>query len=83
VAKLKDVVTGDVLVDHRCRGDRRTSASRAGDSFAITPKAKGDEGEDGTRVAALVGEDPTLALRRDPQTGEQLLYGLTQMQGWK
>jgi len=49
-------------------------------SFAITPKAKGDEEKMGTGLRRLSEEDPTLALRRDPQTGEQLLFGLTQMQ---
>src|SRR4029077_4395371 len=34
----------------------------------------------GAGLRRLSEEDPTLTLRRDPQTGEQLLYGLTQMQ---
>ena len=34
----------------------------------------------GTGLRRLSEEDPTLTLRRDPQTGEQLLFGLTQMQ---
>ena len=45
-------------------------------SFAITPKAKGDEEKLGTAIRRLHEEDPTLTLRRDPQTGEQLLSGL-------
>src|SRR5437879_9799451 len=49
-------------------------------SFAITPRAKGDEEKMGTGLRRLSEEDPTLLLRRDPQTGEQLLSGLTQMQ---
>ena len=48
-------------------------------SFAITPKAKGDEEKVGTSLRRLAEEDPTLHLRRDPQTGEQLLSGMSQM----
>jgi elongation factor G len=48
-------------------------------SFAVSPKAKGDEEKVGTSLRRLSEEDPTLALRRDPQTGEQLLTGLSQM----
>ena len=48
-------------------------------SFAITPKAKGDEEKMGPALRRLTEEDPTLVLRRDPQTGEQLLAGLSQM----
>jgi elongation factor G len=49
-------------------------------SFAITPKAKGDEEKMATGLRRLSEEDPTLFLHRDQQTGEQLLSGLTQMQ---
>ena len=48
-------------------------------SFAVTPKAKGDEEKVGTSLRRLAEEDPTLVLRRDPQTGEQLLSGMSQM----
>src|SRR5881227_2927491 len=81
VAKLKDVVTGDVLVDHEVPVEPpHIDFPEPVMSFAITPKAKGDEEKMGTGLRRLSEEDPTLSLRRDPQTGEQLLYGLTQMQ---
>jgi elongation factor G len=48
-------------------------------SFAVTPKAKGDEEKVGSSLRRLAEEDPTLVLRRDPQTGEQLLSGMSQM----
>ena len=41
-------------------------------SFAVTPKAKGDEEKVATALRRLHEEDPTLRLRRDPQTGEQI-----------
>ena len=81
VAKLKDVVTGDVLVDHEVPVEPpHIDFPEPVMSFAITPKAKGDEEKMATGLRRLSEEDPTLSLRRDQQTGEQLLSGLTQMQ---
>jgi len=81
VAKLKDVVTGDVLVDHEVPVEPpHIDFPEPVMSFAITPKAKGDEEKMATGLRRLSEEDPTLHLHRDPQTGEQLLSGLTQMQ---
>jgi elongation factor G len=48
-------------------------------SFAITPKAKGDEEKVATAIRRLAEEDPTLRLRRDQQTGEEILSGMSQM----
>src|SRR5690348_17115634 len=81
VAKLKDVVTGDVLVDHEVAVEPpHIDFPEPVMAFAITPQAKGDEEKMGTGLRRLSEEDPTLILRRDPQTGEQLLSGLSQMQ---
>ncbi len=81
VAKLKDVVTGDVLVDHEVPVEPpHIDFPAPVMSFAVTPKAKGDEEKMATGLRRLSEEDPTLVLRRDPQTGEQLLSGLSQMQ---
>jgi elongation factor G len=80
VAKLKETHTGDLLLD----AERDVELPQLGFpepvmSFAITPKAKGDEEKVATSLRRLAEEDPTLSLRRDPQTGEQLLSGLSQM----
>jgi elongation factor G len=80
VSKLKDVMTGDLLLD----ADRDVELPSLDFpepvmSFAITPKAKGDEEKVAQSLRRLSEEDPTLVLRRDPQTGEQLLSGMTQM----
>jgi len=81
VAKLKDVVTGDVLVDHEVAVEPpHIDFPEPVMSFAITPKAKGDEEKMAAGLRRLSEEDPTLSMRRDPQTGEQLLSGLSQMQ---
>src|SRR2546429_54358 len=81
VAKLKDVVTGDVLVDHEVPVEPpHIDFPEPVMSFAVSPKAKGDEEKMAAGIRRLSEEDPTLQMRRDPQTGEQLLSGLTQMQ---
>jgi elongation factor G len=48
-------------------------------SFAVTPKIKGDEEKVAASIRRLAEEDPTLRLRRDPQTGEEILSGMSQM----
>jgi elongation factor G len=80
VAKLKDTQTGDLLLDQ----ERAVELPELGlpepvMSFAINPKAKGDEEKMATSLRRLHEEDPTLTMRRDEQTGEQLLSGLSQM----
>jgi elongation factor G len=80
VAKLKETMTGDLLLD----AEHHVESPEIGFpepvmSFAVTPKAKGDEEKVGTSLRRLSEEDPTLSLRRDQQTGEQLLSGLSQM----
>ena len=48
-------------------------------SFAVTAKTKGDEDKVAQALRRLGEEDPTLRLRRDPQTGEELLSGMSQI----
>jgi elongation factor G len=80
VAKLKDVRTGDVLVEPDVPAD--APDFRFPDpvmSFAITPRIKGEEEKVATAIRRLAEEDPTLHLRRDQQTGEEILAGMSQM----
>src|SRR5581483_9496929 len=80
VAKLKDVQTGDLLVDAERDVEVPTlEFPEPVMSFAVTPKTKGDEDKVAQALRRLGEEDPTLQLRRDPQTGEQLLSGMSQM----
>jgi elongation factor G len=80
VAKLKETQTGDVLID----AERQIELPQIGFpepvmSFAVTPKSKGDEEKMAAGLRRLGEEDPTIQTRRDQQTGEQLLSGLSQM----
>jgi elongation factor G len=80
VAKLKEVQTGDLLLDREVE----TEVPEIGFpepvmSFAVTPKLKGEEEKVATAIRRLAEEDPTLRLRRDPQTGEEILAGMSQM----
>jgi len=80
VAKLKEVQTGDLLLDAEYQVEPPTlDFPEPVMSFAVTPKAKGDEEKMGTSLRRLAEEDPTLVLRRDEQTGELLLSGLSQI----
>jgi elongation factor G len=80
VAKLKHTQAGDVL----CEGPAEIAFPPLDlpapvMAFAYEPKSKGDEEKAATAVRRLAEEDPTLDLHRDPQTGEQILAGLTQI----
>jgi elongation factor G len=48
-------------------------------AFAIEPKAKGDEDKVFSSLRRLQEEDPTIDLHRDPQTGDQIVAGLSQV----
>ena len=80
VAKLKETRTGDTLTSK----DGAVVVSpvpipEAAISFAISPKAKGDEDKIAQGLAKLQDEDPTLHIGRDPQTKEQLVAGAGQL----
>ncbi len=80
VAKLKETMTGDLLLDKEVAVEPpRLEFPEPVMSFAITPKTKGEEEKMGQALRRLTEEDPTLTLRRDAQTGEQLIAGLSQM----
>jgi elongation factor G len=80
VAKLKDATTGDLLLDKETAVEPpRFDFPEPVMSFAVTPKAKGEEEKLGQALRRLTEEDQTLTMRRDQQTGEQLLAGLSQM----
>jgi elongation factor G len=80
VAKLKETRAGDWLA---ARDQPITMPSiklpAPVMAFSIEPKAKGDEDKVFTALRRLQEEDPTIDLHRDPQTGEQIVAGLSQI----
>jgi elongation factor G len=80
VAKLKETLTGDTLCDEKVPLIIEPSpVPQAVISFAIEPKAKGDEEKITQSLARLAEEDPTLSVNRDPQTNEFHISGMGQV----
>jgi elongation factor G len=80
VAKLKETRAGDWLA---ARDEPITMPSiklpAPVMAFSIEPKSKGDEDKVFSSLRRLQEEDPTIDLHRDPQTGEQIVAGLSQV----
>jgi elongation factor G len=80
VAKLKETHSGDVLSGKDARiAFPATELPAPVMAFAIEAKSKGDEEKVSTALRRLQEEDPTLDFHRDPQTGEQIIAGLSQV----
>ncbi|HEV2974025.1 MAG TPA: elongation factor G [Solirubrobacteraceae bacterium] len=80
VAKLKETRAGDWLAarDEPIEMPRLKLPSPVM-AFAIEPKTRGDEDKVFASLRRLQEEDPTIDLHRDPQTGEQIVAGLSQV----
>jgi elongation factor G len=80
VAKLKETRAGDVLAT-KDAGISFPALDLPAPvmAFAFEPKTKGDEEKAAAAIRRLEEEDPTLDVHRDPQTGEQIIAGLTQV----
>jgi elongation factor G len=80
VAKLKETKAGDWLAA-RDEPINMPSIKLPAPvmAFSVEPKSKGDEEKVFTALRRLQEEDPTIDLHRDPQTGEQIVAGLSQV----
>src|SRR5919198_1447498 len=80
VPKLRETRAGDVLAD-KDSGVSFPPLDLPAPvmAFAYEAKSKGDEEKAASAVRRLEEEDPTLDVHRDPQTGEQIIAGLTQI----
>jgi len=80
VAKLKETQTGDTL---STKADKALLPAMVfpvpSISFAIEPKARGDEGKISNALQRIMEEDPTLKMLRDPQTKELVISGNGQL----
>jgi elongation factor G len=80
VAKLKETQAGDVLCERQEEvAFPPLDLPAPVMAFAYEPKSKGDDEKAAAAVRRLCEEDPTLDVHRDPQTGEQIIAGLTQV----
>ncbi len=80
VAKLKETQTGDTLCDPAARFVLpKVSFREPAISYAVEPKAKGDEEKISTSLNRMMEEDPVLRVRRDPKTHELLVSGTGQV----
>ncbi|HEX3391894.1 MAG TPA: elongation factor G [Solirubrobacteraceae bacterium] len=90
VAKLKDTYAGDWLAARwpifGPRGEEigplqmpRPSLPAPVMAFAVEASSRGDEEKVFASLRRLQEEDPTIDLHRDPQTGEQIVAGLSQV----
>ena len=80
VAKLRETRAGDVLATKDAAiSFPPLDLPAPVMAFAFEPKSKGDEEKAATAIRRLSEEDPTLDVHRDPQTGEQIIAGLTQI----
>jgi elongation factor G len=80
VAKLRETRAGDVLAakDTPIRFPPLDLPAPVM-AFAYEPKSKGDEEKAASAIRRLSEEDPTLDVHRDPETGEQIIAGLSQI----
>lgn len=80
VAKLKETRAGDWLADRdEPIAMPAVKLPQPVMAFAIEPKAKGEEDKVFSSLRRLQEEDPTIDLHRDPQTGDQIVAGLSQI----
>ena len=83
VAKLRETRAGDVVAAAKGSGAQVRfppfDLPAPVMAFAYEPRSKGDEEKAVTAIRRLEEEDPTLDVHRDPQTGEQIIAGLTQV----
>jgi elongation factor G len=80
VAKLKETLTGDTLgVENAPIRFAPVTFPEPAISFALQPKAKGDEDKISNALARLAEEDPTLRYHYDPETRQLLISGVGQL----
>ncbi|MBN1152834.1 MAG: elongation factor G [Dehalococcoidia bacterium] len=76
VAKLGVTVAGDTLGTKDRTALPGIVFPKATYSMAVHPESKGDLDKMSTILPRMIEEDPSLVLRRDPDTGEHLLAGV-------
>ena len=75
VAKLKETLTGDTLTESSDFSFKPFEPLPPVISFAVEPKAKGDEDKIHESLRKILEEDQGLMLKREEETKETLLWG--------
>ena len=80
VTKLRETATGDTLCDpSQPILFPAVEIPEPSITFAIEPKARGDEDKISNALARITEEDPAIKYNRDPQTKQLLLSGAGQL----
>lgn len=80
VAKLKETVTGDTLCDPVRKIQYKSAEPMDGViTYAIVPKAQGDEEKIFSSLSKLMEEDLAIRLKRSEETRETLITGMGQV----
>jgi len=80
LAKLKETSTGDTICDQKAPiVYEKVPLINPVVHYAVEAKNKGDEEKVHSSLNRLIDEDQTLAIHRDPQTGETILSGIGQV----
>jgi elongation factor G len=80
LTKLRETTTGDTLCDpSQPIAFPAVEIPEPSITFAIEPKARGDEDKISSALARITEEDPAIKYNRDPQTKQLLLAGSGQL----
>ncbi len=80
VAKIEDMRAGDTLTDEKTNlllPEVEFPTPMV--SLAVRPKSRGDEQKIGSALRELEGDDRTFTVRTDPQTGDLVISGMSDL----
>ncbi len=79
VTRVEDLYIGDELVSEGDVAPHEFPFPEPFTSLAVHPRSRADEQKIGPELAKIAKEDPTFRFRRDSQTHEQLIDGLSEL----
>lgn len=80
VAKIEDMRAGDTITDEKTNVTLpEVKFPTPMVSLAVRPKSRGDEQKIGSALKELEGDDRTFLVRNDPQTGDLVISGMSDL----
>lgn len=79
VTRVEDLRVGDVVVSEGSAEPFRFPLPEPFTSLAVRPKSRNDEQKISGELAKIAKEDPTFRVRRDPQTHEMIVDGVSEL----